>query len=300
MAKSTKRNKVDGVETYDDLTAIKGIREARQQWFRDTMKVRTYQDLAALSVDQIESGLKAEKQFPSRNVIAAWIAQAKVLAETGDEQEQTANRQVAVELPRWQPFASFVIEFQMLEKEDGTCQQRTTVHHIETDKNHLWSGIEQQDSMRWMLAEAGIQVETADIKQSLEVELRSEVPTYTAPFNDKLQSVLVQAAQVSESPLPPPISPNVVVPVLESTANLPLEAELRPEMPTYTGPFSDKLQRVLAKAAQISGAPLLPSISPNVIVPAFERIANPPLPSGLSDKMQQILARASQISSKAH
>ena len=44
---------------WDDLTAIMGIGQARQIWFRETLNVQTYRDLAALSIDEIDSRLKA-------------------------------------------------------------------------------------------------------------------------------------------------------------------------------------------------------------------------------------------------
>ncbi|MCK4471724.1 MAG: hypothetical protein KAW49_08045, partial [Anaerolineae bacterium] len=64
----------------EDLTVIKGIGPARQQWLRESFNVRTYGDLAVLSADEIESRLKAEGRIASRSEIEQWIARAQELA----------------------------------------------------------------------------------------------------------------------------------------------------------------------------------------------------------------------------
>ncbi|MEW6495745.1 MAG: hypothetical protein AB1589_24980 [Cyanobacteriota bacterium] len=68
---------------YDDLTKIRGIEAAKQQWLRESLKVYTFRDLARLSVDKIESRIKAEWHSISRKEIKGWIAQARELATTG-------------------------------------------------------------------------------------------------------------------------------------------------------------------------------------------------------------------------
>jgi len=238
MAKVTKSHTNDKTKMYDDLTAIKGIREARQQWFRDTMKVQTYRDLAGLSVDEIESGLKAEKQFPSRSMVAAWIAQAKALAEAVEQQIPMPKRKVVSESPSWASQASFVIEFQVLENEDGSREQRMTVHHIETDKNHIWSGIEPEEAMRWILAEAVIEVIVKPIVESAALTPSPIAPAYQSNYSDKLQQVLAKTQQLSRSPLPS------AVPSTENPASQPAKAAARP-----TG-FSDRMREVLARTQQ--------------------------------------------------
>jgi hypothetical protein len=63
----------------DDLTKIRGIGRAKQQWLRESLKIYTFQDLANLPVDHIESALKAEWHTVSRREIQGWIAQAQKL-----------------------------------------------------------------------------------------------------------------------------------------------------------------------------------------------------------------------------
>ena len=51
----------------------------------------------------------------------------------------------------WKPFASFVVEFQMRTLDGQKPEQRTKVHHIETDTCAHWSGIENRQICQWML-----------------------------------------------------------------------------------------------------------------------------------------------------
>jgi hypothetical protein len=149
---------------HDDLTTITGIGPARQRWLRESFGVRTFQDLADLSVDQIEAQLKADGQIPSRDAIVSWLLQAHELAasapqplqpdgDTTDENQIEANTSAIVNsMTRengWKPFASFVIEFQTRETQPD--QHRTAVHHIEQDAGKEWSGIEGEELCRWIL-----------------------------------------------------------------------------------------------------------------------------------------------------
>jgi hypothetical protein len=199
MAKLSKQNLVDVNTKYDDLTAIKGIREARQQWFRDTMKVYIYHDLAVLTIDQIEMGLKAEKQFPSRSTIAGWIAQAKVLAETAVDYGVSSKGEVTA-VSHWKSLASFVIEFQEVENKDGSREQRMNVHHIEADKNRIWWAIEPQECLDWILAEAGIETKSAVAQPAGGSAM--PISNYPTGYSDQLQQVLAKTQQLSRTPPP--------------------------------------------------------------------------------------------------
>lgn len=231
MSKGAKSSTEKHVKVYDDLTAIKGIRDARQQWFRDTMKVHTYRDLAALSVDEIEAGLKAERQFPSRSMIAAWIAQAKALAEAVEQDNPMSKRKVVVEPPAWTTQASFVIEFQRLDHKDGSREQRMTVHHIETDTNQIWWELKADDAMRWMLAEAGLEV--TDTAPPVETIIPN-TSAYQTGYSDKLQPALAKVDRLSNRPT----SGN------ESKASPTLIVMKPAAQPTG---FSDRMREVLAR-----------------------------------------------------
>ncbi len=65
----------------DDLTQIRGIGEARQQWFNETFNVYTFRALADLSVDDIEERTRAAgRSTTSRKDIEKWVAEAAALA----------------------------------------------------------------------------------------------------------------------------------------------------------------------------------------------------------------------------
>ena len=62
---------------YDDLTEIKGIGLHRQKWLKKSFGVCTFSDLAALTVDEIETRLKTEGGGVGRKTIEVWIDQPK-------------------------------------------------------------------------------------------------------------------------------------------------------------------------------------------------------------------------------
>jgi len=146
---------------YADLTLIKGIGPARQQWLREAFNVRAFQDLAALTLDEIQAKLRASGQIASRQHIDQWIAQAKQLMITRAEPSVwlavEAKNNAAIHPPpgnaTWKPFASFVVEFQTRPLAGQGAQLRTKVHHIEEDTCAHWPGIENQQLVQWMLAQ---------------------------------------------------------------------------------------------------------------------------------------------------
>lgn len=157
----------------DDLTAIKGIGLARKKWLAETFDVSTFADLAALTVDEIETALKAAGKLSSRTEIEAWIAQAQALAaestaaqsaeaeqENGELAEdgrptQLINRKGnvnATSLSRgaWQPMASFVVEFQSRNGQDTAAEWRTVAHYMEADSGANWPGTETEQLCQWI------------------------------------------------------------------------------------------------------------------------------------------------------
>ncbi|MEZ4714076.1 MAG: hypothetical protein R3A44_43230 [Caldilineaceae bacterium] len=151
----------------DDLTKIKGIGPVRQEWLRETFDVCKYQDLAALSPEEIESQLQAEGRAASRNEIKTWITQAQDLADSARRAQMQTTRLATAATQRaanpplglekdWRPIASFAVEFQERIVEDAEFQMRqfqTTVHHMEADSDAMWTGIESERLCKWMLEE---------------------------------------------------------------------------------------------------------------------------------------------------
>lgn len=154
---------------YDNLTEITGIGPARQQWLREALGVRTYEDLAALAVEDVESRLRADGQIPSRAAIEKWLRQARELAAAAPAE---ANSPVGED--GWKPFASFVVEFQVRERLGQARQRRTAVHYMEEDRGASWPGIEHKRLCRWMVDQIHDEVE-------LELEEPEAAPGEPAP-----------------------------------------------------------------------------------------------------------------------
>ncbi|MGI9493801.1 MAG: hypothetical protein ACR2QF_15500 [Geminicoccaceae bacterium] len=163
----TKNDSSQESDSNDDLTAIKGIGPARQDWLVKAFAVRTFADLAALSVEDIEAARRAEKQpMLARSDIHDWLVQAKDFAaasghdpdqlaepdpvdsEEGSAEEEPAE---APAPPEWKPFASFVVEYRQREGEGQAEAFQTSVHHVEEDVSEAWPGLDAEAPWQWML-----------------------------------------------------------------------------------------------------------------------------------------------------
>ncbi len=149
----------------DDLTVIKGIGPTRQEWLRKSFDIQTYNDLAALSPDELEIQLKAEGRIAARAELEGWLIQAKRLANQANVSSPallSSPRSLAMNNPlvdsvnHWQAFASYVVEFQTrtLEAAQSMPEYRTVVHHMEADIGQTWPGINTTDLCEWILAQA--------------------------------------------------------------------------------------------------------------------------------------------------
>lgn len=190
-----------GNQAYDDLTVIMGIGQARQEWLRIALNVRTYADLAALTADEIDEKLRADSHIAAHASIESWILQAQGLVD-----EVTASihpvGEASVEAAKganssarnggWKPYASFVVEFQARLIEGRQTVKRTAVHHIETDRGEFWHGAESKQLCWWILEQAGetAQPEEADVEVE---EVGEPVPSAEAPV--KVQIGQIQAFQ---------------------------------------------------------------------------------------------------------
>ncbi len=172
---------MNDLDHLDDLTAIKGIGPARQEWLREKLHIRTYHDLAALSIEQIEAELKTSGKSASFSEIQTWLEQAHHLA--GSPKPHLSKD--------WKPFASFVVEFQ---KRDD-IEHQVQVHHVEADHTMVWPGYGGSATWDWMLHEIG---ETPE-------------PVKTHGYSDKMQAILNKTQHVlehkTESPAPPLVPP---------------------------------------------------------------------------------------------
>lgn len=165
---------------YDDLTEIKGIGLHRQQWLKESFGVSTFSDLAALTVDEIETRLKAEGGGIGRKTIEVWIDEAKALAEAVSPERElevaTAESSGKFSLPsgetKWNSLASFRVDFQIRQTADRGEEQRTKVHHLETNSLEKWSGIQTDQLFQWIQNQLNDQL-NGKIKEKPAKELAS-------------------------------------------------------------------------------------------------------------------------------
>jgi hypothetical protein len=133
----------------DDLTEISGIAAKRQQLLRQSLDVRTYSDLVNLPVEEIEKAFKAKGWVITRNEIEQWQEKARELATKANlsppQVKEVAGAAGAEQnfVPardgEWEPFASFVVEFETRQVDDHE-EKRTTVHYVEKDTGDTWEG----------------------------------------------------------------------------------------------------------------------------------------------------------------
>lgn len=240
-------------EAYDDLTTIKGIGRSRQQWLREQLDVQTYNDMAALSAEDVYGKLKDDGQIISLTDIESWIEQARQM-----ETAVSSTPTLKVKSKNWQPFGSFVVEFQ---QNIRTGERRTSAHHVEADRSEIWAGVEQRNLCQWMTKHLGdqqpdqqtanaaapiteSQVEQADAATAHAVPQSVRPPENVSPVipstSDRIQQILAKANALKEaSPKPASNSP-VVTRTTEAKTSAP-ESKL-------TAGFSPALQNALKKA----------------------------------------------------
>jgi len=193
---------------HDDLSAVKGIGPARAKWLRDNFGVKTYQELANLSISQIETKLKVEGKIVARKDIESWISQARDLhAKSGaSKQINEGSAQDVLEKKLnsaghkdgWEPFASFLVYFQTREVEKGEIAYQTLVHHLEEDHDISWPGIEADGLSVWMLEQIS---EYIDLHQGEVVGESPEESQETISLPETLiQEVRIYQPSKSEAP----------------------------------------------------------------------------------------------------
>jgi hypothetical protein len=196
---TTRRKRNAQIDNQDDLTRIRGIGEARQQWLWENLKVDSFQALAALSIEDIEARLKEDNQIVSRAAIEAWITEAAQLAGAPASRHPVMSKDVG-----WRPIASFVVEFQ---ENEITPERRTKVHHIEADKNRMWSSFEQAELCAWMVEQLDrrdipVAEPSPDLSPAIEIKPYTASENEPAIFSEKLQQVLAKAERLRLAALP--------------------------------------------------------------------------------------------------
>jgi hypothetical protein len=183
-------------KTWDDLTKITGIGEARQRWLRESFDIHTFHDLANLSIAQIKEKMKADGLIISRKAIEAWLAQARELAKIASEPVNPSTESPtagSAPMPRedgWKPFASFVVEYQSREIDSQGMEYRTVAHYMEEDVGKEWPAIEGSQLGQWMIGSIRDKVTLPEE----EFELPQAQPTKASP--DGKRNAAVKITQV--------------------------------------------------------------------------------------------------------
>lgn len=224
--------------SYDDLTVIQGIGEARQNWIRDSFDVRTYADLAALSVDEIAAQLKKDHKLVAAGVIEDWIAQANQLARQAGEQG------------KWTVLATFVVVFE----DDGAENHRTMVHHMESDRTEQWTGSEPHKVGDWISAQLGTKLQKPpEITPEPVQEPEPIVPENLTPparqitSHDRLQELLAKLDALKTPKQPAPKAPVPLNPELQGI----LEKVQRITDTAQPPMHNEKLRRLVAKVHEL-------------------------------------------------
>lgn len=139
----------------DDLTVITGLGTAYQKWLGEQLHVASYEALSELTVAEVEVAAKRAGKKLAPALIADWIEEAQLLAaQQGEGMTQkgavaVAETAVTHPAPTWEPFASFVVEYQE-RPHSGQPQRRTRVHYMEADEETTWPGIEREQIGLWI------------------------------------------------------------------------------------------------------------------------------------------------------
>lgn len=214
---------------YDDLTEIKGIGMHRQQWLKRSFGVCTFSDLAALTVDEVETRSKTEGGGLGRKTIEVWIDEAKALAEAASSEPEldaaTAESGGSASLPsdetKWNSLASFRVDFQTRQVSDGGKEQRTKVHHIETNGLEKWSGIQTDRLFQWIQDQLNDQLnKMIEDKPAKEPPSAERLSSKTLP-SQKLEVTYVRVFQ----------PPKAETPIGSSTAGRPFPGMLKGDQP---------------------------------------------------------------------
>ena len=192
---------------HDDLTRINGIGEVRQKLLQELFGVYTFQDLAKLTVEEIQPALKAKGHAVSDETIKIWLAEARRIALTagkmphlpensgiGDKQE-TTNRE-----GKWETSAAFIVEFQEYCRVGNKERQRIKIHHVQSGQGKTWSSVNGQSLLAWMMAQSDAEREAGSkhSPESLTVLSEQRKLKDTKPLNIQIVGVnIYQPAEVN-------------------------------------------------------------------------------------------------------
>lgn len=232
---------------YDDLTAIKGIGRTRQEWFRKSFKVRMFHDLASLSVDEIESHLKAAGKIVNHSQIEQWIIEAQRLAAVSQSSQQdmvsadveaVSKVNSQPEEAEWEWLGAFIVDFRVSRMGDQVIERQIKVEHRKTDIKGTWLEddndknfiivdgqqlypwmVEQLDDKLWQESDEHITQTSPAETTVAKISPTEAFPDETAPEEAPITEVATAAVEISQINLFQP--PDVETPIDISLAHQP-------------------------------------------------------------------------------
>lgn len=272
-----------GSKKPDDLTAIKGIGDSLKQWLRESFKVHTFAEIAALSAHEVGARAKQDGRFLPLSKIEQILAQARehtyISLLPASESRRRPNSKKESD---WKEFASFVVNFERKvvrgkEKKRTKVERRTAIHHMETGEQESWSGVDAEQAGRWMLHRLS---ENGEIERSAKRKAKTKSHIVIQPADSNWQSSLPTApatttqtsVDILRSSEPDDKAPKVEIATAQPATQPALiqTAEIQSFQPLSP----DQLQEMLTQYSAISVAEEVskPTILP-VAVPSSADIA---------------------------
>jgi hypothetical protein len=216
---------------YDDLTLISGIANKRQQLLRQSLNIRTFLDLANLSIAEIEAAFKAKGQIVSRDTIEQWQRGARELAAAAQPAPQQVADLANIESGReanaspeegeWEWFGAFIVDFRALKVGGQVKERQIRVEQRKIDKKGTWLEdnkiknsipIEGERLYQWMLEQLGEKAWPEPEQERLTQATSAEVPPAKPP------SIEPSPVEVPPTELPPTETPRMRVEVTQIRA----------------------------------------------------------------------------------
>lgn len=203
---------------HDDLTVIKGIGPARQQWLQDSLNVRTFHDLSTLTVAEIETRLKAEGQIASPTEIEQWLIQAGELAEAAGQTPAAEGE--------WEWLKAFVVEFCIRRTEEQIQQRELRVYPLKVSRKGDW--LDNGETRRRPITfERGTRLYPWMVEQLNE-------PAWQEPEAEPPPQFETPPVEASRAQVPAPGMPPLVAPTIE-VKQLAVFQPLQAEVPAIVG-----------------------------------------------------------------
>ncbi len=194
----------------DDLTAIKGIGEARQNWLREVLEVGTYRDLAALPGGEAVAALKAAGHRVTLPEMEAWIeaAGALVADPPADPEKREMGRPAASAEAKsrpgggeWRSIAEFIVDFQQQTMAGGEILRRTKVHRMADGKENIWREFAAGEMEQWMAAHLNLDEERPPVKPRAAVDREQPAAAPAAPVHIAIVQLRAFQPPDQEAPL---------------------------------------------------------------------------------------------------